>query len=131
MAYRTFHDFISARGENVIHTWLHSKAVPKEARAEINLQIELLKNVLNLERPAVGKLHGPECQGLIEIRVKVRGVQYRPLGYYGPADGQVTLLIGAKEKGGRLEPRTACTTAHERIRQLETGRASTREHDVS
>lgn len=130
MSNREFRDFVSARGENLIHTWLHSKEVSAKARAAINVQLEVLKSVRTLERPAAGFLTRGECRGLIEIRVKVDRVQYRPLAYYGPEDGQVTLLVGAREKGDEFDPPNACTTAHERIKQLQSGRATTREHDA-
>jgi len=41
------------------------------------------------------------------------GVQYRPLGCYGPERREFTLLIGAVEKGGKL-PRAALEAAVQR-----------------
>jgi len=39
---------------------------------------------------------------LYELRIKSGGVQYRPLGCYGPGNRVFTLLIGAIEKGGKI-----------------------------
>lgn len=128
MAVRAFFDFISsARGENVIEAWL--AGLPWQARDEINLQISLLRNVKNLSRPGVGHLQGKECSGLLEIRVAVNGQQYRPLGYYGPEPDQVTMLVGAKEKGGKfVEPRDPCEIAQRRKKEIESKGATVREH---
>ena len=129
MPIRTFYDYVSARDENVIETWLNE--IPVVAKAEIQVKLLLLRNVHHLTRPDVGFLRGGDCDGLIEIRVKAKNVQYRPLGYYGPGNAQVTLLIGAKEKGGQLEPRTACVTAQRRKGDISEGKASIREHRYS
>lgn len=126
MAIRTFFDFVSARGENVIEAWL--AAIPWQARDEINVQLLLLRNVQNLNRPAVGHLQGSECRGLIEIRVTSERQRYRPLAYVGPEAGQVTLLVGAKEKGDKLEPKDACATAWRRIDDIRSGRGTIHEH---
>jgi len=123
---RTFFDFVSARGENVIEAWLAT--IPWQARDEINVQLLLLRNVQNLNRPAVGHLQGPECRGLIEIRVTSKRQRYRPLAYVEPEANQVTLLVGAKEKGGKLEPKDACATAWRRIDDINSGRGTIREH---
>jgi hypothetical protein len=124
----TFFDFVSARGENVIESWLLND-IPKEARAEIDVQLALLRNVQTLQRPAVGVMTRRECRGLIEIRVKQNRQQFRILAYYGPERRQVTLLVGAREKGNQLEPRDACGIALRRIDDIATGRGSVREHN--
>jgi hypothetical protein len=129
MAVRTFYDFINARGENVIESWLLND-IPKDARAEIEVQLFLLRNVQTLQRPAAGDMKGRECRGLIEIRVRHNRQQYRLLAYYGPQRGQVTLLIGAREKGNKLEPREACSIARRRISDIQEGRGTIREHGL-
>ncbi len=126
MAARTFFDFVSARGENVIESWLAS--IPWEARDAVNFLLLALRHVEFLNRPDVARLRGPECRGLIEIRVTWKRQQYRPLAYLGPREGQVTILVGAKEKGDRLEPKDACAIARRRIKDIESGRGSIREH---
>jgi hypothetical protein len=129
VAVRTFYDFVSARGENVIEAWLLND-VPKEARAEIEAQLAFLTGVQTLQRPAAGDMTGRECRGLIEIRVGWRRQQFRLLGYYGPERGQVTLLVGAREKDNKLEPRGACSIAQSRIEAIKNGTGAIREHGL-
>lgn len=126
MAIRAFFDFVSARGENMIEAWLAT--IPWKARDEINVQLLLLRNVRKLERPDAAQLKGPECRGLIEIRVTVERQRYRPLAYVGPGPGQVTLLVGAKEKGDKFEPKEACAIARRRIDEIKSGRGTIHEH---
>lgn len=126
MATRTFYHFVSARGEDVIEAWLAD--IPWQARDAINLRLKVLQNMKLLERPWADYLTEGECKGLIEIRVKVERVQYRPLAFAGPEQGQLTLLVGAREKGKKFEPRNACDTAHQRIAAIQAGRATINEH---
>lgn len=121
-----FKDFVSPAGRNLIHEWL--EGLP--ARARINARIRLLELTDELRFPDVRILRG-ECRGLFELRVKADNVQYRPLGYYGPGRGEVTLLIGAVERGGHFEPPSACRTALDRQALIADGRGSTCEHDFS
>jgi hypothetical protein len=75
-----------------------------------------------LRMPYVRTLKG-ECDGLFELRIKYKNIQYRPLGCYGPGKNQVTLLMGAIEKGGKFDPLSACKTALLRkVKIHETGR---------
>jgi hypothetical protein len=65
-----------------------------------------------------------------EIRVTSSGVQYRPLGCYGPDRTEFTILVGSVEKGGKL-PKGDCETAEERRRLILADRTRTCEHDFS
>jgi hypothetical protein len=123
----TFKDYIADDGENVIRTWL--ARLPPLAKAGINTTIELLEGMDRLEMPDVKVLKGP-CRGLMELRIRIESVQYRPLCWYGPGKGDVTLLVGAIEKGGRLEPLSACSTGLLRKARIEE-KGRTRDHDFS
>jgi hypothetical protein len=57
---------------------------------------------------------------IYELRVGSGGVQYRPLGCYGPESRTFTLLVGTVEKGGRI-PRGALDTAVERRNRVLEG----------
>jgi hypothetical protein len=57
-------------------------------------------------------------------------MQYRPLGCHGPGDREITLLIGAIERGGRFEPQSACAIGFARKAQIHE-RGRTCEHDFS
>jgi putative component of toxin-antitoxin plasmid stabilization module len=113
MKHWVFRDYLTERGENIIRRWLDS--LPKRANIKIDLRLRYLENVqyLNLEPQYVKSMVGYE--GIYEIRVVLNNVQYRPLGCYVPGErGQFALLIGAVEKGDKLEPKDACELAEER-----------------
>lgn len=134
----SFRDFKSERGVNLIHGWLHSQSVA--VRADVNALIIWLEiqDVSQFSRPQVGALrdrNGQQCRGLIELRGKKDGVQWRPIGYYGPAalgNKVVTLLAGATERDGMLVPDAVCQTGFARRIVVETnpGRYSC-DHDFS
>jgi hypothetical protein len=125
--YWTFRDFVVPSGENVIRTWLHS--LPVAARAKIQARIQYLEVTAALEPQYVKALKG-NCAGLIELRIVFKGMQYRPVGCHGPGDREITLLIGAIERGGRFEPHSACSTGLMRKAQIHE-RGRTCEHDFS
>ena len=100
----------------------------------------LIRHPLLLNRPfsredKVGLLRKQGlCHGeqLIELIIKVGNVQYRPIGWYGPEDRTVTLLLGAIERGNDFEPRNACEQAVNRKRLILADRRKyTVEHDYS
>jgi hypothetical protein len=123
--YRTFKDYVSAGGENEIRTWLD--VLPKAAKVKINALIRRLQVVPFLDMPEVRMLRG-ECDGLLELRVTAEKVQYRPLCCYGPGRGEVTILVGAIEKGSKFVPLTACAIAQTRKARLAEG-GRTLDHD--
>ena len=105
-----FLDFVDSRGVNVIESWLWTLAM--EARLEINTRIQYLAVTPVLRRPYTGRLHGYD--GLYEIVVTRRRVQYRPLWCHGPNKKDITILMGATERGGEFDPPTACEIAQTR-----------------
>jgi hypothetical protein len=125
--YWTFRDYVDPSGENVIYTWLHG--LPKAARARINVIVQYLEATPKLGMPYAKVLTGP-CAGLIELRITAHNVQYRPLVCYGPGRREVTLLVGAIEKGGGFEPQSACEIGLARKAQI-AERGRTCEHDFS
>ena len=125
---RGFRDFVNDRGENVILDWLNGLS-NKKAKVRINTVISRLELMDNLELPHARMLRG-SCDGLIELRIPCDGVQYRPLCCYGPGPNDVTLLIGAIEKGSKFEPKSACAIALERKRSVALA-GSTTDHDFS
>src|SRR5262245_9085965 len=121
----TFYDFRSDRGENEILAWTSGPGKPAKARLNA-----LIRHLSVLERAfmredKVGLLRkaGP-CHGqdFIELIIKVANVQYRPIGWYGPDERTVTLLVGATERDGDFDPRNACTQAVNRKRLILTDR---------
>ncbi len=106
----SFWDFVSIRGVNEIHRWLHSDAVPAKARAKINARIISLQGFALFPDQYFSALKG--WDDLYEMRVGFSGVEYRPIGCYGPMGRQFTFLIGAIEKGEI--PRRLLETADDR-----------------
>ena len=93
----TFLDFVNERGENEIHTWLNSAEVRKEAKAKINARIATLRGFPIFPEQYFSAYNG--WAGIYELRIVFGGVQYRPLGFYGPNPRQFCFLVGGIEKG--------------------------------
>jgi len=110
MAVWTFFDYLEERGQCAIREWLDS--LPVKARVKIEERIRYLKNLQVFEPKFVTPLQ--EDTDILEIRAESGNVQYRPLGCYGPERKEFTLLVGAIEKGGKLEPRSVVKTAASR-----------------
>ena len=105
----SFFDFQDAAGSNLIETWLNSKEVPlsdrEDVRRTLRARLEAHQNT-DLEPPQFKPLHGV-LAGLVEIKLKVGGTLYRPIVWIGPGRGEVTILVGAKERNGRFVPKEA------------------------
>lgn len=115
----TFRDYLTADGENLIFEWL--RGLPKAARVKINTRIRYFERLEVLERPQVGHLDG-RCDGLMELRIYGPDkVQYRPLCCFGPCDRDVTILVGAIEKGSKFVPSSACSVAQQRMTEVGGG----------
>ena len=121
-----FRDFLDGRGLNVVREWIGT--LPPAAQAKIDTIILVLQARKVWPPQYVSALRGYE--GLYELRVCSSGVQYRPIGSYGPFKKQFTILIGSVEKGGKL-PRGDCETAVERRKIILRDVGRTCEHDFS
>jgi hypothetical protein len=101
----TFFEFVSAGGRGVMTDWYNG------ASEEAQQDFDTLLQYLAVNRRDLWRL--PEFRmlsnykGLFELRFKSNRVQYRPLGFFGPGQGKVTLLIAAQERGGKFNPRDA------------------------
>ncbi|MFZ2493130.1 MAG: hypothetical protein WA208_16735 [Thermoanaerobaculia bacterium] len=106
-----FRNYVSGRGVDEIEEW--EDTLPVAAQARLEWVLTVLKGVPRFARPYVGtRANFPDHY---EIVVTSSGRELRPLGCYGPGkDKQFTLLVGAEEKGGRLEPRQADSIADAR-----------------
>jgi Phage derived protein Gp49-like (DUF891) len=123
MAIWTFRDYLDAQGYNVIRGWLD--ALPKRARAKIDGRIAILQGSESWPPQYISALKG--YPGILELRVVDGGVQYRPLGTYGPLKREFTLLLGTIEKG-KLAVRD-CATAVQRRATVLADRSRTIEHE--
>ena len=105
----TFWCYLSTDGEDVIRA-----AYEQENRKVQAKFLSRLKGLAGLPFEEWNDnlhkaLHG-ECAGVSEVRFFADNVQQRPLGFRS-GDSEFTLLIWAKEKGGKFVPRSACATA--------------------
>lgn len=82
---------------NDILSW--TLGLPKKAQAKIDAVIITLQSYPVWPAQYVSGIGRP---GILELRCGCSGVQYRPLGCYGPAHREFTVLIGTIEKGGRI-----------------------------
>lgn len=130
MAEWTFLDFVDEAGTNAIAEW--ASALSAKARAKFHTRIEDMEV---LKRGQWGKrarpLAGDQWPGVFEMRFEVGGVQYRPLFCFGPARGEVTILMGAEERGGTIEPRSAPQLCQERKTRIQEDRNHVTPHDFS
>lgn len=126
MAFWKFKDYLNERGDNEIRSWLDSLSL--KARIKIDRRLRYLENVQYFHREPqyIKQLAGYE--GIYEIRVVFAGDQYRPLGCYGPEQGQFTILIGASEVGDRFAPRDAPEIAVQRKAIILVDRSRTCDH---
>lgn len=126
MKYWTFLDYVNGRGENVTARW--RSELPAKARAKIDARVRYLE-AMRFHEPHILKPLSGDCDGLLELRVVFAGVQYRPICFKGPRDREITILIGAIEKGHRLRPPDACQTAKDRARSVSRNRAYLKHYD--
>ena len=121
----SFRDYLDARGGNPIRAWLDS--LPKAAQAKIDARLLILEGIDVWPPQYISALKG--CDDIYELRIVHSGVQYRPLGCYGPGQREFTLLLGVVEKG-HLPP-MAYRTAQQRRKIILADRRRTREHQYA
>src|SRR5260370_29283029 len=94
-----FYDFLDSRGNNLIREWLDS--LPEKASAKIDTRIAMMSAVRSdggvWPEQYVSALVGwPE---IFELRIVSAGAQDRPICFYCPSPGAITLGYRAIEKG--------------------------------
>ncbi len=74
--------------------------LPKKAQAKIDTIIITLQSCPGIWPPQ----YVSDCgfTDIWELRAGCSGVQYRPLGFYGPGRKVFTIVIGTIEKGGKI-----------------------------
>ena len=122
----TIRDYLDGRGTNIVREWITS--LPHLAQAKVDSRLLILQAAKIWPPQYVSALTG--FKQIYEIRIVCAGVQYRPLGCYGPDKGEFTILLGSVEKGGKL-PKGDCRTAIERRNVILKEKGRTCEHDFS
>jgi len=103
------YSFLSQRRENVILEWLDRERVSKEQRGQLQQKLDVLEAGGSEMCP--GLIFGPIVKDIYKL--KIRGnkgaVQLRPMICRGPFTNEAasTLLTGAIERNGKLDPATA------------------------
>ena len=118
----TFYDFLDSRGNNLIRAWLDS--LPIKAAAKIDARILFMRSIRDWPPQYVSAFKG--WPDVYELRVSWRGLQLRPIFFYGPAQGEATLVLGAIEKG-RL-PRRVLENADANRKVVQSDRRRITEH---
>lgn len=119
-----FYDFREERGVNIIRVWLNS--LQPKAAAKINTRLLFMRPRLAWPEQWVSSL--TTWPGLLELRIVHSGVQYRPIGFYGPERLEFTLVFGAIEKGS-IPKRDLETADANRKCVIATGRDRICEHE--
>jgi Gp49-like protein DUF891 len=91
----TFYDFLDGRGCNSIREWMDS--LPAKIAAKIDTRIIYMQAIEVWPEQFVSSLVG--YPDIFELRIASFGAQYRSLCCYGPTQREVTIVLGATEKG--------------------------------
>src|SRR5437763_1254723 len=112
-----FMDYLDARRVNIIAEWLNDRQqVPRKAKAKIETVLRYLAGTPLWVRPYASNV--TDHQGIVEIRIRWMNVQYRPLGFRGPDEGQFTILVPAIAQGGEFVPLNAPGIAETRLAEV-------------
>ncbi len=103
----SLYEFLDTRGRGIIGVWLEETQIQKKARILLQQKLDMLE-IAGPNLPA-GLLAGPFDRHLYKLRINAQGVQLRPILCRGPIDpdAEFTLLLGARERGDRWNPRDA------------------------
>ena len=114
-----FRGFKSSDDE-LIQSWY--RAADEKVKATFDSRVKFLaqRKPQDWGLPFFRRLHG-DCSGLGEIRFKANKVQHRPIGFFS-AENEFTILFFATEKGGKLVPKSACSTAQQRKQLISANR---------
>ena len=127
MAEWSFWDYLEERGGNPIHDWLMDKReVPTKARAKIQRILLQLAGTKLWTRPLASNLD--DYDEIVEIRIRYMNIQYRLLGFRGPAEREFTILFPAKEQGDEFVPPNAPLIAQTRMETVKADRRRICEH---
>lgn len=123
----TFLEFVTTGNRGVITEWYGGLAAEAQQDFDDLLRYLAVTPYRLWERPKYATISG--FAGLGKLRFKANKIQYRPIGFFGPATGQFTLLIGAEERGNKWVPRDAPDQALRRKGIAETDSERIRTYD--
>lgn len=112
-----FMEYVDDADRGVVSEWISDQSIKVEVKFHQRLQALSQMRVDEWRDPWAKTLHG-DGKGLVEIRFKAENVQFRPIGFFGPNRNQFTILLCAKEIGGKFVPRQACNLAQGRKNEV-------------
>lgn len=114
MPFKLF-DFLNDHGKNEFKEWCSS--LQKDQKGKLNNRLDQLALHGDTLMPEI--LAGTDVAGILKLRIR-GNVQLRPMLTKGPISvtGEYTLLLGAKEIGGILEPKKAPEIADKNKAQI-------------
>lgn len=104
--------FVDEHGQDSVSVWLNEMkpGTAKAVRRKLNWLIPYLEACEYLNSgPYLKQLKG--YPGILELHVVLPGFAFRPLCCYGPGNHELTILVGATERGDKISPRSACDKA--------------------
>ncbi len=125
------YDYVDANGINIVKTWLDG--LGPTVKAKMNTKLNILEQIdrTDWKFPMTEVLKGDK-DGLIAVRVKYQGIEYRLLGYDGPYRGEFTLLAHCTEHNNKYIPLDIGRIAFERRDAVQIEPLSRRtRHDFS
>ena len=122
-----FREYQSVEGKLPVSEWYEKLSPRNRARAKRFMGIA--RKLERLEMPDFKSLRGKKFKGLLEARWHgENNVPYRIFCYI-PSGRRVIFLCGCTHKDRRYNPTNASDTAVRRRKEIQDGRASTREFD--
>lgn len=122
----TFYDYVDDEGGNVVYSWL--RGIPKAAKVKLDSRTRHLEATppgqWGTGSRFVDTLTDVGCEGLFEIRVSYRRVQYRILGAHRSRE---PILLHCFVKAGSRVPVEECDRAK---RKLDLATADPARHRV-
>jgi hypothetical protein len=107
-----FKCYLDEEGHDVINEWLDDQPDALQAKVETRIRFLQQRERHEWVRPYFDTLHG-DCNGIGELRLEFKNVQYRILGFASGAMEYTWLMI-TKEIGGSFVPKNACADAQKR-----------------
>lgn len=117
----TFSVYVGIGGSDALQREINRITASCRQHFSVRLRYLAVTAKIDWNRPHAAKLVGWE--DIYEIRFKADNVQVRPLGFFGPANNEFTILVWAIEKGNVYKPHDCFKTAARRRKEVRDGKA--------
>lgn len=124
------YEYVDDRNCGAVETWIRRDRLQAQAVALFDQKLTLLASAgPDLPPGLLARLGG----GILKLKVRAMGVQLRPFLCEGPIknSGEFTILIGAVERDGKLQPRDARSRAEDIRRTIVANPSRRRRYDGS